>query len=71
MKRSFVKMHGCGNDYIYFDCMEQPLQHPEAWAVRLSDRHKGIGGDGLVMILPEEGADGRMRMEELLNPIQV
>ena len=62
MKRSFVKMHGCGNDYIYFDCMEQPLQHPEAWAVRLSDRHKGIGGDGLVMILPEEGADGRMRM---------
>ena len=62
MKRSFVKMHGCGNDYIYFACMEQPLQHPEAWAVRLSDRHKGIGGDGLVMILPEEGADGRMRM---------
>ena len=62
MKRSFVKMHGCGNDYIYFDCMEQPLQHPEAWAVRLSDRHKGIGGDGLVMILPEEGVDGRMRM---------
>ena len=53
MKRSFVKMHGCGNDYIYFDCMEQPLQHPEAWAVRLSDRHKGIGGDGLVMILAE------------------
>lgn len=62
MKRSFVKMHGCGNDYIYFDCMEQPLEHPEAWAVRLSDRHKGIGGDGLVMILPAEGADGRMRM---------
>ncbi len=62
MKRSFVKMHGCGNDYIYFDCMNYPLENPEALAIRLSDRHKSIGGDGIVMILPSQCADARMRM---------
>ncbi len=58
----FTKMHGIGNDYIYFDCMDAPLEHPEALAIKLSDRHKGVGGDGIVMILPSETADFRMRM---------
>jgi diaminopimelate epimerase len=58
----FTKMHGIGNDYIYFDCMKTPLENPEELAIKLSDRHKGVGGDGIVMILPSETADFRMRM---------
>ena len=46
----FVKMQGCGNDYIYFDCFVQTIEEPEALAVKLSDRHFGIGGDGIVLI---------------------
>ena len=62
MKRHFIKMHGCGNDYIYFDCFGQPLETPETLSVRLSDRHTGIGGDGIVLIEPAAEADARMRM---------
>jgi len=58
----FVKMHGCGNDYIYLDCRERVLERPEALARRLSDRHFGIGSDGIVLVLPSERADFRMRM---------
>lgn len=58
----FTKMHGCGNDYIYFDCFEEEIQNPEALAIRLSDRHFGVGGDGIVLICPCETADARMRM---------
>ncbi len=58
----FTKMHGCGNDYIYFDCFEQEVPSPEALAVRLSDRHFGIGGDGIVLICPSDRADAKMRM---------
>jgi diaminopimelate epimerase len=58
----FIKMHGIGNDYIYFNCMERTLENPEALAVRLSDRHTGVGGDGIVLILPSDKADFRMRM---------
>ena len=43
-------MHGCGNDYIYINMMEQPIANPSEIAIRLSDRHKGIGSDGLVLI---------------------
>ena len=43
-------MHGCGNDYIYINTMEQPIANPSEIAIRLSDRHKGIGSDGLVLI---------------------
>ena len=62
MKRSFVKMHGCGNDYIYFDCLKEELPQPEKWSIQLSDRHFGIGGDGIVLICPSETADAKMRM---------
>ena len=46
----FTKMHGCGNDYIYVNAMQHPIAHPQACAVAWSDRHKGIGSDGLVLI---------------------
>lgn len=58
----FTKMHGCGNDYIYFNCFEENIDNPEKTAVKLSDRHFGIGGDGIVLIMPSEIADFRMRM---------
>lgn len=62
MKLNFTKMHGCGNDYIYFNCFEQSIDNPEELSVRLSDRHFGIGGDGIILICPSDVADARMRM---------
>lgn len=62
MKLSFVKMQGCGNDYIYFDCFKQRIDNPEGLSVRLSERHFGIGGDGIVLIGPSKVADAKMRM---------
>ncbi len=62
---SFTKMHGIGNDYIYFDCTEYEFPEPEKAAVVLSDRHFGIGSDGIVLIQKPSistGADFRMRM---------
>jgi len=59
----FIKMHGCGNDYIYFDCMDGKTIDPhEPDLFWLCNRNKGIGGDGLVFILPSRVADGRMVM---------
>jgi len=58
----FTKMHGCGNDYIYIDCFEQEVNDPEKLAPLLSDRHFGIGGDGLVFIYRSRVADAKMRM---------
>ena len=59
----FVKMHGAGNDYVFVDCFRQPVPHdPAAMARRVSDRHFGIGGDGLILILPSRVADARMWM---------
>lgn len=62
MLTKFYKMHGIGNDYIYFNCMEGELSDPEGVAIRLSDRHKGVGGDGIVMICSSDIADAKMRM---------
>ena len=62
MKLSFTKMHGCGNDYIYFNCFQQTITNPEALSIRLSDHHFGIGGDGIILICPSETADAKMRM---------
>ena len=58
----FTKMEGCGNDYIYINCFEEQVKHPERLAVRMSERHFGVGADGIVLILPSEKADFRMRM---------
>jgi diaminopimelate epimerase len=58
----FTKMHGAGNDYVYIDGFRERVENPEALSIRLSERHKGIGSDGLVLILPSETCDFRMRM---------
>ncbi|MCR5263442.1 MAG: carbamoyl-phosphate synthase large subunit [Clostridiales bacterium] len=58
----FVKMQGCGNDYIYFNCMKEEIEYAESLSVMLSDRHTGIGGDGVVLIMKSDVADARMRM---------
>lgn len=59
----FTKMHGLGNDYIYVDCVRQPPpKDPAALARRVSDRHFGVGSDGLILIGLSERADARMRM---------
>ena len=62
MELKYTKMHGAGNDYIYFDCFDQKIDDPNGLSVKLSDRHKGIGGDGIVLILPSKVADAKMRM---------
>ena len=58
----FSKMHGIGNDYIYINCFEETVEEPEKVSVIVSDRHKGIGSDGLVLIMPSDKADFRMRI---------
>ena len=59
----FVKMHGAGNDYVYVNCFEVPFPNkPAQLARQVSDRHFGIGGDGLILVCPSETAAARMRM---------
>jgi diaminopimelate epimerase len=59
----FTKMQGAGNDYIYVDCFHsKPPSDPVALARKISDRHFGVGGDGLILVCPSEKADARMRM---------
>ncbi len=62
MKLKFSKMQGCGNDYVYFNCFDQTIDNPEGLSIRLSDRHFGIGGDGVVLIGPSDVADAKMRV---------
>ena len=63
-KVPFTKMHGCGNDYIYVNAIQHPIADPQACAIAWSDRHKGIGSDGLVLIerSPVPEADFSMRI---------
>lgn len=59
----FTKMHGIGNDYVYVDCFKTPLpRDPAGLSRKISDRHFGIGADGLILICPSNKADARMRM---------
>ena len=59
----FTKMHGAGNDYVYVDCFRQPVpKNPSQLARKISDRHFGVGADGLILIVPSERAAVRMRM---------
>lgn len=62
MLTKFYKMHGIGNDYIYFDCMNGELENIEQLAIRLSDRHFSIGGDGIILLCRSDIADCKMRM---------
>ncbi len=64
-KLNFTKMQGCGNDYIYINCFDLEINSPESLSVFLSDRHFGVGGDGIVLIMPSGVADARMRMFNL------
>ena len=58
----FTKMHGTGNDYVYINAFEEEIENAEELAVRVSDRHFGIGSDGLILVAPSETADCRMIM---------
>jgi len=58
----FTKMHGIGNDYVYVNGFEETVADPAGVAQKISDRHTGIGGDGLILVLPSDKADVRMRM---------
>ena len=59
----FTKMHGAGNDYVYIDCFSEPIPTEIAkTAIAISDRHTGVGGDGMVLICPSDVADAQMRM---------
>lgn len=65
MGLKFTKMQGIGNDYIYFNGFDTVIDDPETLAKRISDRRFGVGGDGIVLILPSKVADFRMRMFNL------
>jgi len=56
----FTKMQGIGNDYVYFNCFEEKVEDPSSLSIRLSDRHFGIGSDGIILIEPSSKADCRM-----------
>jgi len=58
----FTKMHGIGNDYVYINCMKSMPDNLPSLAIRMSDRHKGIGADGIILILPDDNADCMMRI---------
>jgi diaminopimelate epimerase len=58
----FTKMHGIGNDYVFVDCFRESVPNPAELAVKISDRHFGVGGDGLILILPSGKAPLRMRI---------
>src|SRR5690242_19957834 len=59
----FTKMHGAGNDYVYIDCFRDPVpRDPAGLSQIISDRHFGVGSDGLILICPSDKADARMRM---------
>lgn len=59
---NFTKMHGLGNDYVYVNCFEEQMDDAAALACAISDRHKGVGSDGLILICPSDRADVRMEM---------
>ena len=64
----FTKMHGCGNDYVYVNCLEEKINNPNKVAEfisRISNRHFGIGGDGMIVILKSDQYDFKMRMFNL------
>lgn len=61
----FIKMEATGNDYIYIDCLKEEINSPESLSVFLSDRHYGVGGDGIILICPSDKADAQMKMFNL------
>ena len=61
----FTKMQGCGNDYVYVNCFSEKVEDPSSLAVKIADRHFGVGGDGLILIEPSDKADAYMHMFNL------
>lgn len=61
-KLKFTKMHGIGNDYIYFNAIDQQIDNPEELSIKLSDRRFGVGGDGIILVCPSDIADAKMRI---------
>ena len=62
MEVTFTKLHGCANDYLFVNCLEQMLDDAPTLARILSDRHRGVGSDGLILVCPSDTADFRMEM---------
>lgn len=58
----FTKMHGIGNDYVYVNCFKEEVKNPSELAIKISDRHYGVGSDGLILICPSKVADFEMAM---------
>lgn len=58
----FTKMQGIGNDYVYINCFEESVKNPSKLAIAMSDRHFGIGSDGLILIMPSQVANAKMRI---------
>ena len=58
----FTKMQGCGNDYVYINCFEYNIENPNELAIKMSNRNFGVGSDGLILVMPSDIADCRMRM---------
>lgn len=58
----FTKMHGIGNDYVYVNCFQETVENPSELAIKVSERHFGIGSDGLILIKPSDVADFEMDM---------
>ena len=58
----FTKMQGCGNDYVYINCFEEKIENPSELAIKMSNRNFGVGSDGLILVMPSDKADCRMRM---------
>ena len=62
MRLNFTKMEGLGNDYVYVNCFKETVDNPSELAKKVSDRHFGIGSDGLILIKPSKVADFEMAM---------
>lgn len=62
MKIEFTKMQGCGNDYIYINCLDKEISNPEKLSIKMSQRHFEVGSDGIVLICKSNVADAKMRM---------
>ena len=58
----FTKMQGLGNDYVYVNCFKEQIENPSQAAIKVSDRHFGVGSDGLILIKPSDVADFEMEM---------
>ncbi len=63
MSLKFTKLHGLGNDYVYVSLFDQTVHDPAQLAKVISDRHRGVGGDGLILVGPPEGKDAHVRMQ--------